>query len=267
MCKTKRLYIMQPPPSRVYDEPSFVAERFDNFDTSPDIVAEHIIEQCVRRQSITVDDGRSRYWDTFYSTQRITTQATSFTRRVLEDIQPHQRLLELGCGNGRDARFFAENGHRVTAIDRCREAIILCRKSIVVPGLSFVAGTLPQVGGETQCLFDIIYSRFVIHAMSLEEEVAFLKSAFHLLRAGGRLFVECRSIHDPLSRLGEAISPTERIHGHYRRFIVLHEFRERVVAAGFRVTFEQEACNLAVYGNDNPVVVRLFAERPGKGTQ
>lgn len=60
------------------------------------------------------------------------------------------------------------------------------------------------------------------------------------------------------------ISPTERIHGHYRRFIVLSELRERVSAAGFQVTSEIEADNLAIHGDDNPVVIRMMAKKTSR---
>ena len=52
-------------------------------------------------------------------------------RRFLEQLLPKASILDLGCGSGRDSRFFAELGHRVTAVDGSAE---LCRLAQQVTG-------------------------------------------------------------------------------------------------------------------------------------
>jgi hypothetical protein len=81
------------------------------------------------------------------------------------------------------------------------------------------------------------------------------------MKPGARLYIECRSINDPLARKGEILSKTERIDGHYRRFIVLDELKERLSQASFKVVNAIESDGLSAHGNDNPVVIRLTAER------
>ncbi len=46
--------------------------------------------------------------------------------RFLVNIPDNARILDFGCGSGRDAVYFAENGYRVTAIDASEE---ICRKT------------------------------------------------------------------------------------------------------------------------------------------
>ena len=52
-------------------------------------------------------------------------------RRFLEQLPPNAAILDLGCGSGRDSRFFASLGHRVTAVDGSPE---LCRLAQQVTG-------------------------------------------------------------------------------------------------------------------------------------
>ena len=52
-------------------------------------------------------------------------------RRFLEQLPSHASILDLGCGSGRDSRFFSELGHRVTAVDGSAE---LCRQAEQVTG-------------------------------------------------------------------------------------------------------------------------------------
>lgn len=111
--------------------------------------------------------------------------------------------------------------------------------------------------------FDLVYCRFVLHAMPLAEEIAALGAAWRVLRPGGRIVIECRTINDPLARLGEVLSPTERIHGHYRRFIVPDELADRLKYAGFRVRSSIEGRGFARFGGEDPVVLRIVGERLG----
>lgn len=46
-----------------------------------------------------------------------------WVRRWTELLAPAAEVLDVACGSGRHARFAAERGHRVTAIDRSRDAL------------------------------------------------------------------------------------------------------------------------------------------------
>ena len=66
---------------------------------------------------------------------------------------------------------------------------------------------------------------------------------------------------DPMARMGEVISPTERIHGHYRRFIDVDDLSARVESYGFSILDSVESAGLAVHGDEDPVVIRLTARK------
>ena len=124
-----------------------------------------------------------------------------------------------------------------------------------------MAGTLPDLIDALDKNFDVAYSRFVIHAMPLTEEIKTLKCAYKILSPGGNFFIECRSINDPMAREGEIISPTERILGHYRRFIIKEELESRLVACGFKIVESIESQGLAIFGDNDPMIIRVRAER------
>jgi 2-polyprenyl-3-methyl-5-hydroxy-6-metoxy-1,4-benzoquinol methylase len=157
--------------------------------------------------------------------------------------------------------FFARGHHEVTALDLSDGAITACRSTHRELPISFLHGALPDLCARFVGGFDVVYSRFVIHAMPLPEEIDLLRAAARALKPDGVFFIECRSIHDPMARLGKVISPTERLHGHYRRFLVLDELVERLVNAGFRIVEKVESAGLAVHGAEDPVVIRIKAQR------
>ena len=52
--------------------------------------------------------------------------------RWADTITANGSLLDLACGSGRHVRYLAARGHRVTAVDRSREALDLCKDATEV---------------------------------------------------------------------------------------------------------------------------------------
>ncbi len=265
---TKRVYERLPPVRELYDEPSAADLTIDNFgETSPERAAEAVAAAYELRHSAgaarAADKGRSSHWNAFYAKPSAPAEASPFARFVAERLQDGARLLDVGCGNGRDSAFFARLGHEVLGVDVSEAAIAHCAEAHRGTGAAFAHGPATSVAPEERA-FDAVYARFVIHAMPEAEEVALLSHAYALLGEGGLLALECRSVKDPMFLQGEVISPTERIHGHYRRFIVREELVERVGAAGFATEEVTESNGLAVFGDEDPVVIRVLARKRGR---
>ena len=83
-------------------------------------------------------------------------------------ISQDGRILELGCGEGRDAKALLESGYRLLATDISQEAIRFCKEMLPAYGdcfdiLDCVNGSLPET-------FDFIYAVAVIHMLVLDED-------------------------------------------------------------------------------------------------
>ena len=208
---------------------------------------------------MSFNKGLMNHWDEYYKKDNIPDYPSPFAEYVVNKLSNQQTILEVGCGNGRDAKFLASQGHLVTGLDRSGEAIELCKKLYSVESLEFFFGTITDIAKINKKKYSLIYSRFVIHAMSLNEEIKTLNMSHKLLNKDGQFFIECRSINDPLSRKGDILSNTERIEGHYRRFIILEEFKQRLVQVGFKIINTIESNGLAKFGKDDPVVIRIHA--------
>ena len=260
---SKRVYAQIGSGSDLYDEPRDPDLVIDNLaPVSPDAAAALIVDFCETFESRGESDrGRRRHWANYYRDAAIPQLPSSFAESVLARLSANVRVLEIGCGNGRDAVFFAGAGHDVTALDVSAEAVALCTRNHARDGLRFLCGALPQLTLELPGEFDCAYSRFCLHAMTDAEEQDMLRAAHRLLRDQGLFFIECRSINDPLARKGEVISPTERIHGHYRRFIVADELERRLLDSGFSIVNLLESSGLSRLGDDDPVVIRVTARR------
>ena len=85
--------------------------------------------------------------------------------QVLEEFHlgPDSSILELGCGEGRDAIALLEQGFDVLATDISPEAIAHCRKT--VPDHAGHFRILDCIGGKLDGQFDFIYAVAVVHML------------------------------------------------------------------------------------------------------
>lgn len=260
---TKNVYSRLGSLNKLYDEPRNPDLRIASFgDVSADAAADRVVDYFLSLDpKMAVNKGKTEHWESFYR-KGVGEQAPSpFAQDVAQRLKGDERLLEIGCGNGRDASFFHAQGLDVVAIDASPAAIEVCRRLHGVNGVRFAAGKLGDECLELDGLFDVIYSRFVLHAMTAAEQENTMVAAYRKLRTGGSIYLECRSFNDPLARLGEVISPTERIHGHYRRFIVLDDLIQDLEATGFAVDNAVESTGFAPYKDEDPVVIRINASK------
>jgi bifunctional enzyme CysN/CysC len=239
--------------------PDLIVENHGDMDA--DEAAGMVVEKFISQNEIKLDYNRKYHWNKYYEKQAAPIKPSSFSIYVESKMQNSQKILEVGCGNGRDSVFFSKKGHHVTALDRSNGAIESCKRNHIDQSIDFISGSLSDIDTLSKDSYNLVYSRFVFHAMPLEEELKTIQKSFELLKFGGSMYIECRSVNDPLFRKGELLSKTERVDGHYRRFIVLDELLDRLESFGFEIIEAIESNGLAVYKDDDPVVIRVFCKK------
>lgn len=208
----------------------------------------------------TVDN--SAYWNQYYKNRICSEEPSPFAQYVSTLVEPGKRMVELGCGNGRDAVFFAGRGLQITALDMSQEAIAQLRSRNIV-NAEFLCGDFVNSNVHQPDSYDYAYSRFTIHSINRNQERVLLNNLFRGLRPNGKLFIEVRGVKDPLFGRGRQIERNAYFYdNHYRRFIVLDELVESLEQRGFRVEYAQERTGFAPYGNDDPPVIRIVAAKP-----
>ena len=115
--------------------------------------------------------------------------AERFVAALKERGLAENNILEIGCGNGRDSLFFAENGFNATCIDISANALVLAEKNkqdyLKENKLSGQA-TFQEADAEALPFkdeeFDAVYSLSVLHATDLSKS---LTQIYRVLKAGG----------------------------------------------------------------------------------
>ena len=204
------------------------------------------------------------YWNQYYKNGICPQEPSPFAQYVATLVEPGRAMVELGCGNGRDAVFFAAQGLHITALDMSQEAISHLQ-SRDIPHARFLCGDFVSSDIYQTGHYDYAYSRFTIHSINRDQERVLLVNLFRGLRPGGKLFIEVRSVNDPLFGRGKQVERNAFFYdNHYRRFIVLDELVQTLEQHGFRVEYAREGTGFAPYGNDDPPVIRIVAAKPDK---
>lgn len=205
------------------------------------------------------------YWKNIYSKQSENEQPSLFAQHIVGEIGIEgKRIIELGCGNGRDAIYFANsNAWQVVAIDQCDNIIeMLCQRFQKVGNLEFKC--LDFTCLDDMKPFDIVYSRFTLHSISKEQEENVLRWAYRNLRPGGKLCVEVRGQRNEIYKVGTPVDGEPDafiLNDHYRRFIHFETFCKKLKDLGFDLDYAKEDKGFAPYKGTDETYIRIVASK------
>lgn len=173
---------------------------------------------------------------------------------VMETIEAfslsrHHRLLEIGCGEGRDAFPLLEEGFDLLATDVSPEAVSFCRKRMPHHAAHFQ--TLDCVTQQLDDSFDFIYAVAVIHMLVPDSDRnAFYSFIANHLKAEGIALI-CTMGDGSIERrtdISTAFQIQERVHqqtgktvqiaGTSCRMVSFDSFREELSRNGLRIVTE-----------------------------
>jgi tellurite methyltransferase len=204
------------------------------------------------------------YWENYYKKQNERLKPSLFAHYVVENVaNPNNALVELGCGNGRDAVYFANEGLQVLAADQCAAEIkFLQFRYEKLKNLIFQAADFSNLSDNQN--FDIVYSRFTLHSVSKEQEMRTLAWAHRNLKAGGYFCIEVRGQQNEIYQLGEKVENDQDAYvfnNHYRRFLSFDKLCGDLKALGFRIEYAAEKKGFAPFAGKDETYIRIIAKK------
>jgi ubiquinone/menaquinone biosynthesis C-methylase UbiE len=118
-----------------------------------------------------------------------------FDQLMRDRITPGMRILDAGCGGGRNLVYLLSNGFEVAAVDRDPASVeavraMASRLAPHLPGSNFRVEPVEDLSFPDACA-DVVISSAVLHfATSPEQFDAMLRSMWRVLKPGGLFF--CR---------------------------------------------------------------------------
>lgn len=194
------------------------------------------------------------HWNEFYKNDFVH-KPSSFAKYCANHFAEPQRIIDAGCGNGRDSHYFASRGHKVTAVDLSEQAIAIVR-GYNHKNITPICADIASLNGLE---VDVVYSRFSLHSVPEKTENQFLQWAHETLSKDGQICIEARS--DKGLAEGELIFGSD----HYRRLLNYETLQRKLTGLGFEITFSIVDKGLAVYQKndsvEDPYVVRFIARK------
>lgn len=151
--------------------------KWENAQTMPDISLLPLLSKTLE---VSIDkllgyasqDRRITIYEDAYKTQEYYwgTVPNSACYQVLQLMPPtkHLKLLDVGCGEGKDAVFFARNGYDVTAFDVSDAGIEKTRKLAEQAGVRVNVFKADILDYRLDTHYDIIFSSGVLHYIKPE---------------------------------------------------------------------------------------------------
>ncbi|MBF7153943.1 class I SAM-dependent methyltransferase [Bacillus albus] len=116
------------------------------------------------------------------------------------------KVLELGCGPGRNAIYLANEGFEVTAVDLSIEGINWAKERALAKGIEidFICDSIFNL--ECQNDFDFIYDSGLLHHIPPHRRISYVNLIKNSLKPGGYFGITCFAAGDLDERNGSEIT-------------------------------------------------------------
>ncbi|MCG7985406.1 MAG: class I SAM-dependent methyltransferase [Candidatus Thiodiazotropha lotti] len=103
--------------------------------------------------------------------------------------QEGSKVLDVGCGQGRDALFIARRGHTVTAIDQSPSGIRDLQTDAIAEGLAITAKVADIRDYKSKHPFDVILVDRTLHMLTPDERTTVLCKLLSLTKRGTHILI------------------------------------------------------------------------------
>ena len=177
---------------------------------------------------------RNKYWKEFYHNNKDRLEPSGFCKFVCNSYDfSTKKVLDVCCGNGRDTYLLGKHCRQIMGID-------YAIKPKDDKHIKFIKKDLVSFLTTEKNTYDIVYCRFGLHSLEESVEDAIIDFAKHV-------FFEFRSDKD-----------NSFIEDHYRRLINGNSFLSKLIARSYDIKFFIESKNLAIYKDENPMIIRVI---------
>ena len=201
------------------------------------------------------------YWDNYYGNIKKFDESTfaRFALKYLGKNYKNKKIIDIGCGNGRDSFFFYKKRLNVLGIDISQKAV---KKNSLYsnPRLKFAKFDIEK--NTMSKKFDFIYSRFFLHAINENGENKLFKLIKKIKKKNTLVFLEFRNHKDLIFKKIKSRKHNKSVEfekGHYRRIINCEKFIKKIKnEMKVKIIYKKSAKNLSVVKNDNPNLSRII---------
>lgn len=173
----------------------------------------------------TYSQDAKRYWNDEWKGKG-RWPVTSFAKEAYSVIAKEglKEILDLGCGAGRDALYFADKDLKVTAVDISEGGISILREENG-ENIDCICKDVRDIDFPDSS-FDVVYAHLILQYLDHAEMNIIMKKLYKMLKKNGYIFIKCKSVKDPLYGIGEKLEDNVYMNEHMRHFFTKKYMRE-----------------------------------------
>jgi ubiquinone/menaquinone biosynthesis C-methylase UbiE len=186
-------------------------------------------------------------------TDDITFEATA--RNFLERLVPNPKILDAGCGSGRDSATLSELSAEVTGIDLSKGLIEVAKKKR--PGITFIEGSFLNIPFPNET-FDGIWSHAsLVHLDTIKDVRIALNEFNRVLKPNGQLYilVKKQSGEEKTAVVSDSLSNHDR----FFRYYTEDELTALLEESGYML--EEIATEDDPHGREEVQWIKVFARK------
>lgn len=151
-------------------------------------------------------------------------------------LSPGSSILELGCGVGRDARYFAKKGHTVLATDLSEVVIEQNKERPPIAGLTYQYLDFKDLRQYADNSYDMVYAYLSLHYFDNDTTVSIFNEIRRIIKPIGIIAFACKTTDDKYFGLGDKVGDDMFLYkGHVRHFFSEEYTRELMNKCGYKI--------------------------------
>ncbi len=194
----------------------------------------------LEKKSIKNNSEELQYWNMKYRVPNAfgegPTKLAMMTNNAIKSKQI-KSILELGCGQGRDSIFFAENNYSVMSVDFSKEAINFVSESAKHQKLSNIKTLVHDLRKDFLFneKFDLVYSNLALQFFNEENLDGIFRNIHSTLEKNGQFIFSTKKPGDKYHGVGTKISDNAFKFSNITRYFFEKEQIQRLLENKFKV--------------------------------
>jgi len=158
------------------------------------------------------DENKLHYWDGLYSKEYFFGSGPTKLAKLADSLMKEnkiKKILEIGCGQGRDATYFAQSGYDVEAFDISENAIKFVNQTKQALNLTNLNAFVHDAEKPTQYPsehFDFVYSNLALQFFDLRSLDKIFLNTVELMKKNSKFLFSTKKKGDKYYQFGNKVS-------------------------------------------------------------
>ena len=181
------------------------------------------------------------YWEKIYSQENFfgtgPTKLAKLAASIIKE-KPIEKILEIGCGQGRDALYFSSAGYRVNAIDISSNAIEFVNINKEILGLKNLKATVHDIEkplGFPEENFDFVYSNLALQFFTVDSLRRIFKNISKVMKKNSLFLFSTKKEGDKYYNFGLKKNDFAFEHNGVIRYFYKSDILKNLLSEDFKV--------------------------------